>query len=85
MLLRVRLRFETHFKQHAIGRVRLAVSADHELYRVLAPSVLGPWHAIGPFHANDGTVAFELPFGPEQDPGAVDLAVAIALATGGNG
>jgi hypothetical protein len=71
--LRIRLRFETHFARHAIGRARLSVSADAELHRVLAPSDLGPWHVVGPFPANDGTVAYDLPFGPEHDLDAIDL------------
>ena len=71
--LRIRLRFETHFKQHGIGRVRLAVSSDDDLAPALAPSEFGPWHMIGPFRANDGKEAYKLPFGPEQQLDAIDL------------
>ncbi len=71
--LRIRLRFETHFTQHGIGRVRLAVSSDKDLAPALAPSEFGPWHMIGPFRANDGKEAYKLPFGPEQQLDAIDL------------
>ena len=72
--LRIRLRFETHFTQHGIGRVRLAVSSDDDLTPVLAPSEFNSWHVIGPFRANDGKEAYKLPFGPEQQLDVIDLA-----------
>ena len=71
--LHITLRFETHFTQHAIGRVRLAVSDDDELYAGLAPSAFTDWHVVGPFGANDGRQAHDLPFGPEQQLDAIDV------------
>ena len=60
-LLRVRLRFESEDDQHAIGRFRLALSDDP----AVSPTVLGDWHKIGPFTAEDGAAAFTTDFGPE--------------------
>jgi hypothetical protein len=71
--LRIRLRFETHFKQHAIGRARIAVADDPVLTASLEPARRSTWHVVGPFAANDGREAFKLPFGPEHEPGDVDL------------
>lgn len=70
--LRVRLRFQTHFAHHAIGRVRLAVSGDDALRETLAPVGLGPWHVTGPFVAETDEQAFAQPFGPEHSPGRFD-------------
>lgn len=60
--LRFRLRFESQFAQHAIGRLRLSVSTDPSLM----PLAQSPWSAIGPFTAADGKAAFSTEFGPEQ-------------------
>jgi mono/diheme cytochrome c family protein len=76
--LRIRLRHESKFARHAIGRFRLAVSADDALAEDLAPSRPGPWHVVGPFPAASGNVAHETAYGPERAPGAVDLAATYA-------
>jgi hypothetical protein len=62
--LRFRLRHETHFAQHAMGRFRLSISTDP----ALTPSVLGPWYSLGPFLAVDGDQAYKTDFGPENSP-----------------
>lgn len=62
--LRFRLRFETHFAQHAMGRFRLSVSTDP----ALTPASLGPWYGLGPFVAQDGDEAYRTDFGPENAP-----------------
>jgi hypothetical protein len=63
--VRVRLRQDSNYTQHAIGRVRLAVTTDPDLARRLAPSSLGPWHEAGPFHAENGQLAHRTPYPPE--------------------
>lgn len=70
----LRLRFETHFPQHAIGRLRASWSADATLMEAMSPVSFGPWHAAGPFGANDGREAYAMVFEPEERPGDVDLA-----------
>lgn len=70
--LRVRLRFGTHFAQHAIGRARLAVAGEGEVHRALAPVSFGVWHDAGPFAAENGPAAFAAVFGPELAPGEFD-------------
>jgi len=66
--LRVRLRFESHFGQHAIGRVRLSASTDAQF----VPTTSGPWYSVGPFTAESGKQAHDTAFGPEQQPIALD-------------
>lgn len=65
-LLRFRLRHESHFTQHAIGRVRLSVSTDP----ATAPVTLGTWHQIGPFTREEGGEVYDVAFGPVE---AVEL------------
>lgn len=65
--LRFRLRHETQFAQHAIGRFRLSYSTDASLL----PARLGDWYALGPFKAADGNAAYVTDFGPEAVP--IDL------------
>lgn len=72
--LRVRLRFQTHFPRHAIGRARLSVGGEGGLYEAVAPLGTGTWHAAGPFPAGDRERAFAHPFGPENAPGTFDAA-----------
>lgn len=64
--LRFRMRHESQFAQHGIGRFRLAVSRDP----ALQATELGPWHSIGPFVAKNGSRAFNRIFPPEN---SVDL------------
>jgi hypothetical protein len=66
--LRVTLRHESKFKQHAIGRFRIRVSED----AAFVPSKSSPWYLNGPYTAEDGKAAFATAFAPEQVP--VDLA-----------
>ena len=58
----VRLRHESRFAQHAIGRFRLAVAEDPELQA----SLLGPWSTAGPFAESDGRAALEKVYPPED-------------------
>ncbi len=65
-ILRVRMRHESDFTQHAIGRFRLAVSTD----ATMLPATLGTWHAVGPFDDTDGREAYKTAHEPERN---VDL------------
>ena len=64
-VLRLRIRQESDYMKHAIGRVRLAVVTDEELAARLTASILGKWHLVGPFPADTGPAAHEKTFGPE--------------------
>lgn len=66
-ILRIRLRQESQYTKHAIGRFRLSVSDDASL----APAKWGSWHLLGPFRAAGTNEVFENDFGPET---GVDLA-----------
>ncbi len=69
--LRVRLKFESQFAQHGIGRVRLAATSDAGLQ----PCTLSPWRVLGPFAARDGKEAYATRFGPEPSlAGGIDFA-----------
>jgi hypothetical protein len=65
-IFRVRLRHESPFAQHAMGRFRIATS-DAE---AIGAPVAGPWHHNGPFVAVDGAAAYATAYEPEQ---GVDL------------
>lgn len=65
--LRVRLRYESKFAQHAIGRARVSIARDPSFTPVSASS----WHESAPFRARTSEEAFEREF---QDPARIDLA-----------
>jgi hypothetical protein len=64
--IRVRLKHESQFAQHNLGRVRLSVTSEP----ALVPARLGDWHSIGIFGQSTGRDCHSLDFGPEQ---GVDL------------
>lgn len=64
--LRLRLRFDSRFPQHALSRFRVAVSDDPGL----AWSTLGTWHALGVIEESNPRATFATEHGPE---GGVDL------------
>ncbi len=80
--LRFILRHETGFAQHAIGRVRLALSNSAALAERLDEPTLSNWHEAGPFQADQPTqeAAVAAVFEPELDPAAISLS-----GTSGNG
>jgi hypothetical protein len=71
-VLRVRLRFESPYKQHAIGRFRLSSTSDPRVPASLVPPVASTWKVLGPFAAASGEAAYATDFGPES--GAAVLA-----------
>ncbi len=70
--IRVRLRFESQYPSHAIGRVRLAVSGEDALYQTVAPVGFGVWQSAGPFPGGDANTAYYRVFGPESNPGSLN-------------
>ena len=51
--LKIRIKFESIFARHAIGRFRLAVAADKNAATAFATPKLSEWSLIGPFVAPD--------------------------------
>jgi mono/diheme cytochrome c family protein len=66
--LRLRLRFESQFPQHAIGRFRLLASSSQDEVEV----ALGEWYAAGPFPLKDVKSPRQHDFGPERVPFRVE-------------
>lgn len=60
--LRIRMRHDSQFSQHNIGRFRLSVSDN----AVLSPTRFGTWSSIGPFTATSGNEAYAQAFPPEE-------------------
>ena len=67
--LRIRMKHESRFTQHTIGRFRLAITSDP----AMAPSTLGTWSKLGIFDTPDPRAALREDFGPEAH---LDLAAA---------
>lgn len=65
-ILKFRLKQESKFSHHNIGRFRLSLTTD----KSMAPCELGSWYLSGPFLAKDGKTAYETAFEPEK---GVDL------------
>ncbi|MBX3180594.1 MAG: PSD1 domain-containing protein [Candidatus Hydrogenedentes bacterium] len=60
--LKLRIRHESEFAQHAAARVRLAVTANQDM----ALARLDQWYIAGPYTAADGDAAYNTAFEPEQ-------------------
>lgn len=73
--VRVRLRFDSQFPKHTIGRFRLALAPATEGLKILTPTELSTWQMAGPFPAESGKVAFDTEFGPEK---SIDLTQSFA-------
>ncbi len=69
-MLYFRLKHESPITQHAIGRFRLSVSGNAELFS-LAPTTVGVWHLIGPFQPKNNEDPYDASFPPERE---IDLA-----------
>ncbi len=59
--LRVRLRFESQFRQHVFNKFRLSVTERGDDW----PVTMNDWHVVGPFKADDGQTAYQTEYGPE--------------------
>ncbi len=64
--LKIRLRHESVYKQHSIGRVRVSLCTSESQRPHLAASKKSTWHMVGPFKAVTAAEAHDTPFGPEQ-------------------
>ncbi|MCB9845291.1 MAG: PSD1 domain-containing protein [Phycisphaeraceae bacterium] len=64
-LLTIRLRFESRFPRHMIGRLRLSAKSDPDGFDEISPSALSPWVVAGPFQADTGPAALQTEFVPE--------------------
>jgi hypothetical protein len=71
--IRVRLKHESQFPQHNLGRVRLAITSE----QALVPAKLGGWHSVGPFGESNGQKSLSENYGPE---GGVDLGAPVGVA-----
>jgi len=58
----IRLKQESEFKGHGIGRFRLSVTTDDRL----RPAEFSTWYISGPYAAKDGAEAYETAYAPEQ-------------------
>lgn len=69
--LRVKLSFESGFLRHALGRVRLSLSADaNTAERLLSPQ-RSAWRVLGPLHADSFEAARDTVFAPERELGVM--------------
>ena len=71
--IRVKLKHESQFPQHNLGRVRLAITSEP----ALVPAKLGDWHSVGPFGESNGQKSLSEDFGPEE---SVNLGAPVGVA-----
>jgi hypothetical protein len=64
-LVRVRLKHESQFQQHTIGRFRLSVTRAPALSPMGAALTLDDWYSLGPFSGHSGDTVFHQKFEPE--------------------
>ncbi|MCG3122885.1 MAG: hypothetical protein GIKADHBN_01289 [Phycisphaerales bacterium] len=79
-LIKVRLRFDSQYAQHALGRFRLALLTDESRHPSLARASLSPWHVAGPFEVPANikeALAADLPIKPVAGQ-KIDLAATYA-------
>jgi hypothetical protein len=65
--LKIRIKFESIFARHSIGRFRLAVAGDKNAALASATPKLSEWSFIGPFVAADAKNPLDEPFAPEKE------------------
>jgi len=63
----VRLRYESPYDRHALGRVRLTAGRLGDAGAKLLPASSAGWFVVGPFPADSPAEAHEKAFGPEFD------------------
>lgn len=63
--IRVRLRYESRYTKHALGRVRLTPGVSGGAVHGAMPTVWRDWFAAGPFESGSADRAFSGYFGPE--------------------
>jgi hypothetical protein len=62
-ILRIRLKHESSFAKHSIGRFRISVSNSPDM--TLSKS--GSWYYNGPYPAKDGYIAYDTAYAPEKE------------------
>lgn len=65
--LRVRLRFESPYRKHGIGRFRISTTGDLQFDRGSTSIAMGHWWSVGPFNTSGGGEAFHTAFPPEEE------------------
>ncbi len=65
--LRVRLRYDSQYAQHVLGRVRLSLARLGDAGLNLLPAASSSWYMAGPFNAASKEAAYDKAFGPERD------------------
>ncbi len=71
--LRVRLRYDSVYVRHVLGRVRLSVARLSEDALSLLPAAISGWYTVGPFPVESAEAGYAKAFGPEKDA-KLDLA-----------
>jgi hypothetical protein len=66
-VLRIRLRFESPYRQHGIGRFRISTTSDDQFDRKSTAIAMSSWWSVGPFGAGGGSAAFVTAFPPETE------------------
>lgn len=66
--LKMRLKHEYDLRHKQFGRFRLAVTDAPTIYPIGSKITLGDWHAVGPFTAEHGNIAFYQTYEPETKP-----------------
>ncbi len=64
-ILTIRLRHDSQYAEHSIGRIRLAALVRPERYEQVRPSDRGVWHICGPIPGGTKEDALAKDFGPE--------------------
>jgi len=64
--IHIRLKFDSQFAKHSIGRFRIAFAPATEGLRLLSPPTFSSWQVAGPFPSESGSVAFTTAHGPEK-------------------
>lgn len=68
--MKIRLRFQSKYPDHALARVRLAASTNATRAPALARSTVGVWEVSGPYWAETAREAYDRAFEPESAIGA---------------
>ncbi len=64
--VRVRLRYDSVYPRHTLGRVRLTLARFAEAGLDSLPAAVSGWYRVGPFAAASAEAAYKTAFGPEQ-------------------
>ena len=65
--LQVRLRYDSPFAQHVLGRVRLSVARLPASSLAMLPTAASSWYVMDPFPTQSSDEGYKKEFGPEKD------------------